>query len=65
MKFRTSGRPYLTLLFAIIVCVIAGGRAIAAAPPAPSAVSPADGAGVTQPFTISWTAVSDPTGIRL
>jgi len=63
MKFRISGQPYLTLLFAIIVCVIAGGRAVAAAPPAPSAVSPADGAGVTEPFTISWTAVSDPTGI--
>jgi hypothetical protein len=26
-------------------------------------LSPADGAGVTEPFTISWTAVSDPTGI--
>ncbi|HSE17013.1 MAG TPA: hypothetical protein VLB46_08165 [Pyrinomonadaceae bacterium] len=63
MKFRTSGRPYLTLFFAIILCVIAGTRAVAAAPPAPSAVSPADGGSVTEPFTISWTAVSDPTGI--
>jgi hypothetical protein len=63
MKFRTSGRPCLTLLFAIIICVSAGGRAVAAAPPAPSPLSPADGAGVTEPFTISWTAVSDPTGI--
>ncbi len=63
MKFRTSGRSYLTLLFAIILCVSAGGRAVAAAPPAPSAVAPADGASVTEPFTISWTAVSDPTGI--
>jgi len=62
MKFRTSGRPCLTLLFALILCVTAG-RAVAAAPPAPSAVSPADGAAVTQPFTISWTAVSDPSGI--
>jgi hypothetical protein len=26
-------------------------------------LSPTDGAGVTEPFTISWTAVSDPTGI--
>jgi hypothetical protein len=63
MRFRTSGQPYLTLLLAIIVCVSAGGRAVAAAPPAPSAVSPTDGASVTEPFTISWTAVSDPTGI--
>jgi hypothetical protein len=62
MKFR-SGRPCLTPLFAIILFVSAGTRAVAAAPPAPSAVSPTDGAGVTEPFTISWTAVSDPTGI--
>jgi hypothetical protein len=63
MKFRTSGCPCLTLLFAIILCVSAGSRAIAAAPPAPSLVSPADGASVSEPFTISWTAVSDPSGI--
>src|SRR5215213_3091092 len=63
MKFRISGRPSLTLLFAIILCVSAGARAVAAAPPAPSAVSPTDGASVTEPFTISWTAVSDPSGI--
>ena len=62
MKFRTSSLPYLTLLFAIILCVSAG-RAVAATPPAPSAVAPADGETVTEPFTISWTAVSDPTGI--
>jgi len=63
MKFRTFGRPCLTVLFAIILCVSTVSRAIAAAPTAPSAVSPADGASVTEPFTISWTAVSDPTGI--
>ena len=62
MKFRTFGRPYLTLLFAVILCVSAGSRAVAA-PAAPSPLSPADGASVTQPFTISWTAVSDPAGI--
>jgi hypothetical protein len=63
MKFRTSGQPRLTFLFAIILCLSAGGRAVAAPPPAPSAVSPADGASITEPFTISWTAVSDPAGI--
>jgi hypothetical protein len=52
-----------SLLFAIILCLSTGGRVAAAGPPAPSPVSPADGAGVTQPFTISWTAVSDPSGI--
>ena len=63
MKFQTSGRPSIAFFFAIILCVSFGGRAIAATPPAPSAVSPADGASVTEPFTISWTAVSDPAGI--
>jgi hypothetical protein len=63
MKFQTCGRSGLTLLFAIIIFISAGGRAVAAAPAAPSAVSPTDGASVTEPFTISWTAVSDPTGI--
>jgi hypothetical protein len=63
MKFRTSGRTYLTLLFAIILYISAGPWVVAAAPPAPSPVSPADGASVTEPFTISWTAVSDPSGI--
>jgi hypothetical protein len=32
-------------------------------PPAPPLVSPADGAQVTVPFGISWSAVSDPNGI--
>jgi hypothetical protein len=63
MKFRKSGRPCLTLLFAILLYVTAGGSAVAAVPPAPSPISPADGASVTEPFTISWTAVSDPSGI--
>jgi len=34
-----------------------------AAPLAPSLVSPADGAVVSEPSTISWTAVNDPSGI--
>ena len=63
MNFGTSSRQCLTLLFAFILSVSVGGRALAAAPPAPSPVSPADGASVTEPFTISWTAVSDPSGI--
>src|SRR5215212_5803954 len=32
-------------------------------PPAPSPLAPANGAQVTVPFTISWSAVSDPHGI--
>ncbi|HYY59670.1 MAG TPA: fibronectin type III domain-containing protein, partial [Pyrinomonadaceae bacterium] len=63
MKPRMSARLPLILLFAIVLCLSVRGRTDAAAPPAPSPVSPADGAGVTEPFTISWTAVSDPDGI--
>lgn len=37
--------------------------ATAATPPTPSPVSPAAGASVTAPFTISWSAVTDPSGI--
>jgi len=63
MKCRTSIYRSLTLLFTFIVCFSATGRAAVAAPPAPSLVSPADGAVVSEPFAISWTAVSDPSGI--
>src|SRR5215211_2424466 len=63
MKSRMSARLSLTLLFAIVLSLITGGRAAAAAPPAPSPVSPADGAAITEPFVISWTAVSDSSGI--
>jgi len=35
----------------------------AVAPAAPALLAPADGAGVLVPFTISWSAVSDPGGI--
>src|SRR5215213_8784940 len=63
MKCRTSVRQSLTLLFTIILCLSSTVRGAVAAPPAPSLVSPTDGEVVTQPFTISWTATSDPTGV--
>ena len=63
MKCRTSVCRNLTLLFSIILCFSATGRGALAAPAAPSLVSPADGAVVSEPSTISWTAVSDPSGI--
>src|SRR2546426_44421 len=56
-------RPALTLLFVLVLCVAAGGRAAAAVPPAPTPLAPAFGANVLVPFTISWSAVSDPSGI--
>lgn len=62
MRYRLSACLSFTLLFVIIFNLCAGGRA-AAAPPAPSPLSPADGAEIIEPFTISWTAVSDPSGI--
>jgi hypothetical protein len=66
MKSRMSARLSFTLLSVIVISLSVGGRAVAAAaaaPPAPSPVSPADGSAVTEPFIISWTAVSDPSGI--
>jgi len=36
---------------------------VAAAPPAPAQQGPANGGSVTVPFTISWSAVTDPAGI--
>jgi hypothetical protein len=63
MKCRTSVCRSLTLLFSLILCLSATGRGAVAAPPAPSLISPVDGAVVSEPSTISWTAVSDPSGI--
>ena len=63
MKRQTSVRWSLTLLFGLIFCLSATGRSAAAAPTAPSLVSPADGAVISEPSTISWTAASDPSGI--
>ena len=63
MKPRTSICRSLTLLFITVLYLSVTGRAAVAAPPAPSPISPADGSIVTQPFIISWTAVSDPSGI--
>lgn len=63
MNCRTSVRQSLTLLFSIIVVFVVTGRGAVAAPLAPSLVSPADGAVISEPSTISWTAVSDPSGI--
>jgi hypothetical protein len=57
---RIRGAP--GLLFVLILVVTVAGRA-AAQPAAPTPLAPAAGASVTVPFTISWSAVTDPSGI--
>lgn len=52
--------PALTLLCVLAVGLAAGGHAAAQVPPAPTPIAPAAGASVTVPFTISWSAVTDP-----
>lgn len=44
--------------------IVAGGIA-AAAPPAPAPLGPVNGANVTLPATMSWSAVTDPTGAAI
>jgi hypothetical protein len=53
----------IALVSALVMAVFGSGGVAAAAPPAPTGLSPANGASVTVPFTISWNAVSDPSGI--
>jgi hypothetical protein len=57
-----TNRVAITLL-STVVLVVPAGVPLAAAPPAPTLVAPADTADVLAPFTISWSAVSDPNGI--
>src|SRR5215217_4886026 len=59
MRIRSTG-SLLSILFLLLAT---SARVAAAAPPAPTPLSPADGASVLVPFTIAWSAVSDPTGI--
>src|SRR4051794_5457266 len=64
----SSSRPGLPRLcgavffFVLLAALAAPGRA-GAAPTAPSPLTPADGASVTIPFTVSWSQSSDPSGI--
>ncbi|MFL5309744.1 MAG: hypothetical protein ACJ79H_04745, partial [Myxococcales bacterium] len=58
MNLRRSVAP-----LALAVVAVAWTSPGSAAPAAPTALSPADGAALLEPFTISWSAVSDPSGI--
>ena len=53
----------LALALTFVLTGIPASPAAAAPPPAPAPTAPANGASVTIPFTISWSAVTDPSGI--
>ncbi len=54
-----------TLAFVCLfgLLLFAAASAFASSPQPPNLISPASGASTTSPFTISWSAVSDPSGI--
>jgi hypothetical protein len=57
----------LSRIFALLsilgLMLFAGTTAAHAAPAGPTLLGPANGASVTEPFTVSWSAVTDPSGI--
>lgn len=54
----------LASLVIVVLGIVAGGMA-AAAPPAPMPFGPVNGANVTVPATMSWSAVTDPSGAAI
>src|ERR1051326_4648643 len=56
-------RSFVTFVCFFVVTFAAAVPAFAATPPAPSLISPASGASTLSPFTISWSSVTDPSGI--
>ena len=66
MRPHRHSRPPTTLALACLLAIAwlaPSSAALAASPPAPQLLAPASGAKVLVPFTISWSAVSDPSGI--
>jgi hypothetical protein len=63
MSSKHTLRCRIMPLFAIALLSAAASATWAAGPPAPSPISPTNGATVQNPIAISWTAVSDPAGI--
>ena len=57
-----AGYRYVSLVVVTVLALAAGGR-VGAAPSAPSLLGPADRASVTVPLALSWSAVTDPSGI--
>src|SRR5512141_1447753 len=63
---NTMKRSSMLIVAELLTLLILAGTAAAqsvSGPPAPSNLAPVNGAQVTVPFTISWSAVSDPSGI--
>ena len=58
MNLRRAFAP-----LAVAILIAAWSSPSAAAPAAPAPLAPMNGAGLLEPFTISWSAVSDPSGI--
>ena len=54
----------LASLLLVVLGIVAGGLA-AAAPPVPTPLGPVNGANVTVPATMSWSAVTDPGGAAI
>jgi hypothetical protein len=61
MRFRVVDR--VPLLITLLVALFGTSGIVSAAPAAPTPLAPANSAAVTVPFTISWSGVSDPSGI--
>ena len=57
-----SGMKGGCFLTASLALVLSFAHVAAAAPPAPTLVSPASGASLVQPITLDWNAVSNPNG---
>jgi hypothetical protein len=57
---KTKAIP--TVLAVLSIGIVTGGSA-AAIPPTPAVLSPAAGASVLEPFTVSWSPVTDASGI--
>lgn len=55
-------RPTFVLLLVLVLAAVRAEH-VAAAPAAPTPSAPANGASVQTPFAISWSAVSDPSGL--
>ena len=56
-------RAPLTVVLVLGLAVTAGIGRATAAPPAPTPIAPVNGASVQSPLTLSWSAVTDPSGI--